>query len=41
LRINELAVAGGSELFGMTACEARTNQQSEECSSNIQEHVAN
>src|SRR5262245_43439564 len=41
LRINDLFVGGCSEFFRMTACEARTDQQSEECSSSIQEHVAN
>jgi hypothetical protein len=41
LRINDLAVAGGSEFLRMTAREARANQQSEECSSNIKEYVAN
>jgi hypothetical protein len=41
LRINEVAMCGGSEFFRMTACEARTNRQSEECSCNIEEHVAN
>jgi hypothetical protein len=41
LRINDLVVGSDSEFFSMTACEAQTNQQSEERSSNIEEHVAN
>jgi len=41
LRINELAMPRSSELFGVTACEGRNNQQSDECSRNIEKHVTN